>query len=686
MPATESIGEPNPLLEDWALPPFRRIRPEHAVPALERALADAHAVLARARGLERPAYGDLVEPLELAEERLERIFSPVEHLNAVASTPHWREAYQRCLAMITEYRTATGQDEALYRQFHRLADSGDFHGLAPDERKNVRDTLRDFRLSGVDLPAADKQRFAEIQQRLSQLGARFEENVMDAADAWSLHFTDADRLTGLPADIVGRARARARDAGEHGWRFALDAPTQVAVLHHARDRELRYSFYRAWMTRASDQDPHQGRFDNGPLMEEFLALRHESARLTGFEHYAACSLATKMAPGLDAVESFLAELAERARPRAKRELAGIARLARELGGPDELAPWDLAYYGERLKERRYGVSEDELRPYFPLPGVLDGLFSVAERLFGVRIREREGVEAWHPDVRFFELLEGGDEPVAGFYLDAYARPAKRSGAWMSRCTGRLVRAGRRQLPVAHLTLNANPPGDGMPALMVHDEVVTLFHEFGHGLHHMLTRVDVPSLAGIEGVEWDAVELPSQFLENWCWRRESLDRFARRFDDGEPMPETLFERLSKSRRHMAGLTLVRQLEFALFDLRLHAAYDPARGARIQETLDEVRAEVAVVTPPPWNRFAHSFTHIFGDAYAAGYYSYLWAEVLAADAFSLFEQRGVFDPATGRAFREEILAAGGSRPAMESFRAFRGREPQIEPLLEQYGIAA
>lgn len=676
----------NPLLADDGLPRFDAIRPGHAEPAVRAAIAEARAVWQRVRALERPAFEDLVEPLELADARVERVFSPVSHLNSVQSTPEMREAYQRCLARLTAFETEMSQDAELCERFKELAAGPEYARLDAARRKCVDDALRDFHLAGVDLAAADKARFADIMQRLSELGARFEENVLDATDHWSIHVTDEDRLSGLPSDAVGRARVRAREAGGHGWRLALDLPTFLAVMHHARDRDLRYQFYQAWVTRASDQGPHAGRWDNGPVMAEILALRHEAARLTGFDNFAEYSLATKMAPSLEAVMGFLRDLAERARPGAQDELADIAALARRRDGLSELAPWDLNYYGERLKEARYQLSDEELRAYFLLPRVLKGLFDVASRLFGVAFAERSDVETWHDDVRFFDVTDENGATVAGFYLDAYARPGKRSGAWMDVCQGRLELGGRRQRPVAYLTLNASPPAEGSTALMTHDEVVTLFHEFGHGLHHMLTRVSLPSLAGIEGVEWDAVELPSQMLENWCWEREALGRFARRFDDGAPMPDGLHDRLQRSRRHLAGLTLVRQLEFALFDLRLHAAYDPREGARVTETLEAVRREVAVLEPPEWNRFAHSFSHVFGGGYAAGYYSYLWAEVLAADAFSLFRERGVFDESTGRAFRDEFLAVGGSRTAMASFTAFRGREPDPGPLLAQYGMTA
>jgi len=676
-------NQDNPLLADWTLPPFAGLKPRHAVPAVESVIADGRARVAGLRDAESPDYEALVMPMEALGERLHRVFSPIGHLNAVTSTAGWRQAHQECLARLTAFETELGQDEALYTRFQALARAPDFGRRPPVERKLVNDAVRDFRLSGVHLGDADKARFSDIMQRLSALGACFEEHVLDATDAWSTDVDDEARLAGLPADLVERA---AGEADRPGWRLSLDMPTFLAVMHHGRDRSLRREFYEAWVTRASDEGPDAGRFDNSALMEETLAFRHEAARLVGYGNYAEYSLATKMAPSPEAVSAFLEDLAGRARPAARRQLDELAALARDMDGLERLEPWDVNYYGERLRERRYEISEEALRPYFPLQQVLDGLFDVAGRLFGVRIVEREGVESWHPDVRFFDVLGEDGEPVAGFYLDAYARAAKRSGAWMDVATNRCRLPGRHQLPVAYLTCNAAPPGESVPALFTHDEVVTLFHEFGHGLHHMLTRVDLPSLAGIEGVEWDAVELPSQFLENWCWQRESLDRFARHWRTGEPLPEELFEGLVASRRHLGALQMIRQLEFALFDLELHARYDPDHGGRVMETLGAVRERVAVVEHPDWNRFPHSFSHIFGGGYAAGYYSYLWAEMLAADAFGLFSERGVFDSGAGRAFRDEILAVGGSRPAMESFLAFRGREPEVAALLELYGIAA
>lgn len=674
----------NPLLEAWELPPFESIRPQHAVPAIEQALRESRQALADLETLTEPGFDALALPLERIEERLERVFSPVAHLNAVTSSKAWREAHEQCLEALTTFHAELSQNAALFGHFQRLSASEELSQAAGARRKYVSDTLRDFRLAGVDLPKAEQDRARAVMQRLSSLGSRFEANVLDATEQWSKSLGEERELRGLPADVVNAARRRANQYGESGYRLALDGPTFSAVMSHAQNRTLRQEVYRAWMTRASDQaDP---RFDNTPVMEETLALRHELARLLGFDHYAALSLATKMAPGVTAVFDFAKQMLAHARPKAQADLRELNAYARQADGLEELAPWDLAFYSERVKQHRFGLGDAMLRPYFPLPQVLDGLLEVCRRLFGVHAQVSSEVETWHEDVRYFQILDSNQEVIAGFYLDAYARPAKRGGAWMDVCTSRTRVDGVKRQAVAYLTLNAAPPEGDRPALMTHEEVLTLFHEFGHGLHHMLTRVDLPSLSGIAGVEWDAVELPSQLLENWCWEQAALEGFARHEDTGEPLPESLFEQLKASRSFMSGLHLVRQLELTLFDFRLHADYDASRGASIQETLDSVRDEVAVMPVPEWNRFAHGFSHIFGGGYAAGYYSYLWAEVLAADAFGAFLESGVFDPETGTRLHQEIFAVGGTRPAGDSFIAFRGRDPKIGPLLELHGIAA
>jgi oligopeptidase A len=557
----------------------------------------------------------------------------------------------------------------------------DYAGLRPDQRRLLDNALRDFRLAGVALDAERKQRFKAVMERLASAQAKFDENVLDATNAWARPVVDEAELAGLPAAVKARARAEAEKASRDGWLFTLDAPNYQAVLTHAENRRLREDFYVAWVTRASEQG--DARWDNTALMEEILALRHEAAQLVGFGSFAEYSLATKMANDPAEVLAFLRRLARLCKPAAQREFAELEAFA---GGP--LEAWDVAFHSERLKRERLAVSEEELRPYFPLPRVLEGLFAVAQRLYGIRIAPREGVEVYHPDVRYYDILDvDGGQVRGGFFLDLYARPKKRGGAWMDECVGRIALGGAASaLPVAYLVCNFTPPTSPRPSLLTHYEVLTLFHEFGHGLHHMLTRVDFPSVAGINGVPWDAVELPSQFMENFAWREEVLPLISGHVETGEPLPAAVLRKLQATRAFQAGMQSVRQLEFALFDFRLHAEFEPARGGRIAQTLAEVRDEVAVVRPPAINRFPHSFQHIFSGGYAAGYYSYKWAEVLSADAFGAFEEAGIFDAATARRFLQSILERGGSRDAMEAFVEFRGRRPELEPLLRQLGLAA
>ncbi len=553
----------------------------------------------------------------------------------------------------------------------------------------VEHELRDFRLSGVALEEPARSRFREIESELARLATEFEEAVLDATDAWSEALTDETQLRGIPESGRAVLRAYAEEKSLDGWLVTLKQPSVQAVLTYADDRALRERVYTAYQTRASDQGPTANSFDNSPRIEKILALRHEAAQLLGFRDAAEESLATKMAPSPDTVLAFLHDLAARARPVAERELAELRTFAADQLGLADLQPWDVGYAAEKLRERKYALNEEELKPYFALDAVLGGFFEIVRRVFGVSLKLREGVDVWHPDVRYYDLIGADGQVFAGAYVDLYARSGKRGGAWMDVCVNRFVRSGRddgTQLPVAFLTCNFAPPTRETPSLLTHDDVLTLFHEFGHGLHHLLTEVDYPGVAGISGVEWDAVELPSQFMENYGWQREALDLFARHWKTGEKLPDALFERMQAARHFHAGLFLVRQLEFGLFDFRIHREFDPARGARAMQILGEVREAVAVIHPPAWQRFPHAFTHIFAGGYAAGYYSYLWAEVLSADAFERFEQAGVFDRATGEAYRKAILAVGGSRPALESFVEFRGREPRPDALLRSYGLAA
>jgi oligopeptidase A len=612
--------------------------------------------------------------------RLSRAWSPVGHLNGVMNNDELRAAYNACLPLLTAYHTELAQNERLCAAYQHVMDT-EGGRLEPGQRKLLENALRDFRLAGVSLPADRKQRFGEVMERLATVQSKFDENVLDATNAWSRHVTDAAELDGLPETTLARARQAAAGAGREGWLLTLDAPNYQAVMTHATSEALRREFYQAWVTRASDQGPNAGQWDNTPLMAEILALRHEAAALVGFDNFAEYSLATKMARETGEVLAFLRELARVSRPFAGREFAELEEFA---GRP--LQSWDVAFYSERLKRERLDVSEEALRPYFPLPRVLAGLFTVVTRLYGVRIVGRTDVAVYHPDVRYFDIVERDGTPRGGFFLDPYARAKKRGGAWMDECVGRMHLGGAVSLPVAYLVCNFTPPVDDRPSLLTHNDVLTLFHEFGHGLHHMLTRVDYPGVAGINGVPWDAVELPSQFMENFAWRDEVLPLISSHVATGEPLPKEMLAKLQATRSFQAGMQTVRQLEFALFDFRLHAEYVPGRPPRIAETLAEVRDEVAVVRPPAFNRFPHSFQHIFSGGYAAGYYSYKWAEVLSADAFGAFEERGVFDPATARRFLRSILERGGSRDAMDAFVEFRGRKPEIDPLLRQMGLAA
>ena len=672
----------NPLLQMDGLPPFTEIKPEHVEPAIDEILAHNRARLAEL--LENgPDYDweRLVAPVENMEDHLGRVWSPIAHLNAVSNTLELRIAYNACLPKLSDYGTEMAQNETLFAAYDQVSKDPD---LNPAQRKLVNDALRDFRLAGVALSDKDKQRFKKIMQRLSELSARFEENVLDAADAWNRHITDETRLHGLPEHALARAEQRAHESNLDGWLFALDMPTYMTVIMHADDRALRREFYEAWATRASDQGPTAGRFDNTEVIEEILALRHDAARLVGFDNHSEYSLATKMAGTPVEVFEFLDDLLKRAKPAAQREYAELMEFGEIYFSLKDVQAWDLAYLSEKLREKRFEISDEVLRPYFPVPRVFDGLFKVAKSLFDIDIEEGLTENLWHDDVRFFNVFGADGKLLGSFFADLYARAHKRSGAWMDDCIGRKKLDGELQRPVAYLICNFSPPPGDKPSCLSHDEVTTLFHEFGHTLHHLLTQVDYPSISGINGVPWDAVELPSQFMENFCWRPEVLPMISGHIDTGKPLPEKLFERLVGTRTFQAGMQIVRQLELASFDFELHANYDPKKGGRVMEALRSVRDRVAVVPTPEFNRLPHSFSHIFGGGYAAGYYSYKWAEVLSADAFSAFEKGNKLDWEAGRRFRECILESGGSRDAMESFVAFRGRKPTTDALLRHNGI--
>ncbi len=677
----------NPLLDLTGLPPFDAIRPEHVEPAIDAILADNRAAVAAL--LERGGaftWESLVVPLEALQDRLDRAWSPVGHLNAVVNSEPLRAAYNACLPKLSDYATEMGQNRRLFEAFRALREGPEFVRLDTAQRKLVENTLRDFRLAGVDLPSEQQSRFKTIAQELSTLTSRFSDNLLDATNAWERVIDEPARLAGIPESALGMFQQAAERKGVEGWLLNLEFPSYFAVLTYADDRDLRREVYEAFVTRASDRGPPAGQWDNGPVMEEILRLRHEQARLLGFEHYAARSLATKMAESPEQVLDFLRDLAARSIDLARRELDELAAFARDTQGLESLEAWDVGYCSEKLRQARHALSQEELRPWFPVDRVLAGLFGVVQRLFGVEVVERSGVAVWHPDVRFFEIRDAGGLRGA-FYLDLFARAHKRGGAWMDECIGRRrTPDGRVQTPVAYLTCNFAPPVGDRPALLTHDEVTTLFHEFGHGLHHLLTRVETAGVAGINGVPWDAVELPSQFLENWCWERDALQLISGHYESGAALPDDLFGRLVAARNFQTGMKMVRQLEFALFDFRLHVEYDPAQGGRVQPILDQVRAEVAVVPIPEYNRFQHGFSHIFAGGYAAGYYSYKWAEVLSADAFSRFEEEGIFNRETGLAFLEAVLEQGGSRDPTELFVEFRGREPSIDALLRHSGITA
>jgi oligopeptidase A len=670
----------NPLLDTVALPRFDAIRPEHVQPAISQLIERQRAQVAQIETIANPTFKTVVEPLEEMQHALSRAWSPVGHLNAVMNSDSLRVAYNACLPLLSEYHTDLTQSERLYQAYAHIARE-EGPSLDAVQREVIEHALRDFRLAGVALDPARKARFKTIMMELSRLSAKFEENVLDATNAWSYHVTDHAQLAGINQGIVAQALKRAQEKGLQGYLFGLDQPSYVAVVTDAESESLRRVFYEAWSTRAAGLGTNAGIYDNTAVMEDILRLRHEAARVLDFKSYAEYALANRMARTVPEVTGFLNDLVRSAKPAGADEFTELEQFAGR-----QLNAWDVTFYSERLQQQRYSVSQEELREYLPLPRVLEGLFEVAEKLFDVRIRERTGVALWHPDARYFEVRSPSGIAVASFYLDAYARPHKRSGAWMDDCIGRKALSGRTILPVAYLVCNSLPPSGSRPAQLTHDDVVTLFHEFGHGLHHMLTRVNYPSLAGINGVAWDAVELPSQFMENYAWQSEVLNRISAHERSGEPIPVEKQRQLIATRSFQAGLQTLRQVEFALFDMRLHAEFDPTRGGRVYDVLHEVRAHVAVVPIPPWNRYPHSFGHIFSGGYAAGYYSYKWAEVLAADAFAAFSEAGAFDRVTARRFLDSILSRGGSRDALEAFVEFRGRKPEVAALLRQYGIAA
>lgn len=678
----------NPLLQTSALPAFDLIKTEHVEPAIDQILEENRKAIAQLTSLKEVTWDTLAHPMESLENRLNDAWSAVSHLNAVVNDEALRDAYNNCLAKLTAYSTEVGQNKALCDAYKALADSEAFKTLDQQSRKSIENILRSFHLSGVDLEDAKKARFSELSNRLSELTSKFAENVLDATQGWYRHITDESALSGLPESAIAGARQAAEQRDLEGFVITLDFPSYFPVMTYCDNRELRQEVYEAFLTRASDQGPNAGQWDNGPLIKEIMALRFEQSKILGFDSYADRSLAKKMASSTTEVLDFLNELADKSKPVAEKEVAELHTFAKEQGADqlkgDTLQSWDLAYFGEKLRQHRYAISQEELRPYFPANKVIEGMFECVKRLFNIDIEVNESASLWHPDVTYYVIKREGVE-IASFYLDLYARSNKRGGAWMADCRVRRKDENHQiTKPVAFLTCNFTPPVGDKPALLTHNEVTTLFHEFGHGLHHMLTKMDVYEVSGINGVAWDAVELPSQFLENWCWQPEALALISSHHETGEPLPKSLLDKMLAAKNFQAGMQMMRQLEFSLFDFRFHAEYSDSNPVDVAEVLQDVRDKVAVLKPPAFTRFQNSFSHIFAGGYAAGYYSYKWAEVLAADAFSKFEEEGVFNKTTGQSFLQAILEQGGSREPMELFIEFRGREPSVEPLLQQSGI--
>jgi len=676
----------NPLLQDSALPDFDAIRIEHFEPAIDQILADNRALIQSLVDAQASTWDDLVYPIESADDRLNNAWSVVSHFNSVLNSEELRAIYKRLVAKITEYHTELGQNSRLFSAYERLLESDEFEALNATQKKAVENTVRDFRLAGVALDESSKEEYATLKQELSSLSNQFSENVLDATQGWTKWLENAESLSGVPDSALELFQSLAREHGkESGYLLTLDIPCYLPLMTYCENRDLRKEMYIAYTTRASDEGPNAGKWDNGDIIHRIMSRRQRLAGLLGFENYAERSLATKMAGSVEEVLNFLRQLADRSCAVAREEFEALEVFARTEGGPASLDMWDIAFYGERMRQREYAISQEELRPYFPVPVVLEGLFEVTRRLFGVEIEAQPEASTYHPDVQYFRVLRDGVE-TAGFYFDIYSRKDKRGGAWMADCRVRRIKPdGKRQNPVAFLTCNFTPPVDGEPSLLTHDEVTTLFHEFGHGLHHMLTQVDVADVSGINGVPWDVVELPSQFLENWCWQPDSIPLISKHYKTGQSLPEAMLEKMLRAKNFQSGMQMVRQIEFALFDFLLHRDYEEGK-TDVLALLDEVRQEVSVKLPPAYSRFSHSFSHIFAGGYAAGYYSYKWAEVLSADAFSRFEEEGIFAEHVGSAFLEEILQVGGSRDAMEMFVSFRGRPPSVEPLLAHSGIVS
>ncbi len=677
----------NPLLTASDLPLFSQIKPEHVKPAVEHAIAECKSVIAKVLENKEFTWANLITPTDEADDTLSKLWSPVSHMNSVVNSDELRDAYESCLPLLSEYGTFVGQHQGLYQAYQQLADSNEYQQLDIAQKKVINNALRDFKLSGIALNDEDKKRYGEIVTRLSELSSTFGNNLLDATHAYSVNILEKSELTGLPDSAIEAAAALAKEQEKSGWLFTLDIPSYLPVMMYCSNAELREQLYRGFVTRASDQGPNAGEFDNSSIMNELLELRHELAKLLGFNNFAEKSIATKMATSTDEVLGFLENLAVKSKAQGQQDLNEVKEFAKQEFSQTDLQAWDLPFYSEKLKQSRYAISDEECRPYFPENKVVSGLFEVVHRLFGLSITEKSDIDTWHKDVKFFEVFDRDNNLRGSFYLDLYARAKKRGGAWMDDCKGRRVLAsGNIQYPVAYLTCNFNKPIGDKPALFTHDEVVTLFHEFGHGIHHMLTQINTSGVSGIDGVPWDAVELPSQFLENWCWQPEALAFISGHYETGEPLPQEMLDKMLAAKNYQSAMQMLRQLEFSIFDFKMHKDYSPENQNNnyIQATLNQVRNEYSVVEAADFNRFQHSFGHIFGGGYSAGYYSYKWAEVLSADAFSRFEKEGIFNKKVGNDFLINILEKGGSEEPSELFKAFRGREPKIDALLRHCGI--
>ena len=676
----------NPLLQPTSLPQFSKIKPEHIKPAVEQAIEQCKTKIAEVLANNTEfTWANLVAPIDEVDDVLGKLWSPISHMNSVVSSDKLRDAYESCLPLLSEYGTFVGQHAGLFAAYKQLSESDAFKKLNTAQQKVINNALRDFKLSGIALNEEDKKRYGEISTRLSELSSTFGNNILDATQAFSVNITDEAELAGLPESAKEAAQALAQAQEKSGWLFTLDIPSYLPVMIYCDNQALREKMYRAYVTRASEIGPSAGEYDNSPIMAELLSLRHELSNLLGFESFADKSLATKMANNTAEVLGFLEDLAVKSKAQGEQDLVEVTAFAKQNFDQSNLQAWDLPYYSEKLKQDRYAISDEELRPYFPENKVVAGLFEVVHRLFGLQISERKDVDTWHKDVKFFDVLDSNQQLRGSFYLDLYARSKKRGGAWMDDCVGRRELAnGDIQYPVAYLTCNFNGPVGDKPALFTHDEVVTLFHEFGHGIHHMLTQINAAGVSGINGVPWDAVELPSQFLENWCWQPEALAFISGHYQTNEPLPQDMLDKMLAAKNFQSAMQMIRQLEFSLFDFKMHAQYSPENGDEIQQVLNQVREDYAVIKAPEFNRFQHSFGHIFGGGYAAGYYSYKWAEVLSSDAFSRFEEEGIFNQSVGHDFLTNVLEMGGSNEPSELFKAFRGREPQIDALLRHSGI--